>query len=316
LIELKKLCRASDWQSNSDLQVLTQLKDQLSSSQEPAFITEIAFTRDVWKAFVLDRSLEAVFISSLESSKSFAKDRIYLDLLDAGTMHSCKFSQPLAANVLEYLQVHKLSSRNLVKLTAFMKAQSVVNPMIIDAIANRFSKEELDCVDLMRFVLKTYNSMPISYELEDTAKEKLSLVISHLTITEAVDALALFSKSEVRHFMLPHIHLINRLTAVSTASLSPSRQLNLLLCLVKLRRRQLFIDEELLKGLASKVYNCLVVESIRSLEILAKSLSEINFEEGGVYDRLREHAKHIGSESEFLDYLCLTAAPWIQLLRD
>lgn len=312
---LQKFCKMKDWESTDQTELIGKVKTALQTNDSYVMM-ELPLIRDFWKAFALDPSLEAVYLEKLRSAKTYTKSRIYLTLIDKGINYPNKLSNTLSSEAVDFFRpkVGEMPSLQLVQLTQFMKAQAVTDYHCLDRIATRFATESnIDIVHLTKFVLKTYSRNPISFELEAYTKEKISLNLHHFKLSEAVDALALFAKSEIRQYMQTHIQLLNKFDQYTIRGLSYPKQLSLLLSLVKLRRKQLPIKDAFLTQLASRVYTKLIAQSATQLEIFARALSEINFEEDGAFVKLKEDIKAFGSESEFLNYLCLTASPRIQV---
>mmetsp|Transcript_9017 Transcript_9017/g.17388 ORF Transcript_9017/g.17388 Transcript_9017/m.17388 type:complete len:228 (+) Transcript_9017:3-686(+) len=184
IIQLRKLTQAGSIDLTSHEALLSSIKEHISSKENSVFLQEFTTIPDLWKVLNADPSLEELLLEKIVNDKEYSKIRTFASLMLRGCVFPVLYSSKFSGSIVNYYspKVQTLTPQYLAKLAGFMKSQNCFDWMCVDSMAKRFMNENFYLGDLISFILKTYRSNPITFELEAFAKEKIRANISSMRL--------------------------------------------------------------------------------------------------------------------------------------
>ncbi|CAG9316575.1 unnamed protein product [Blepharisma stoltei] len=209
--------------------------------------------------------------------------------------------------------IEHFSWNELTKIVRFMKRNDYYDYWLLDKITQKFIYNDPSFEPLINYLNLTWTHEPISLELVYNFRQIISKSSLEIPIYNIPQILNLLIKSGAKYNMLNILNLLERVDSISIRKLKTSDQITLLIALVKCRRNQIFVNQEVFDALAEIIKKGIKRHDAECLVIIGKFFAELDYCDVELFKSIKETADKFGEADELLEYL-LKTSPEIQVI--
>jgi len=293
---------------------LEEFKLILETQERLTYIKTILKYRNSWKLFAHSEEFKETYLKELELLSLENKKELIASLLELGISKKVFLEKDNTVILNHVNQISKLDWGLIKKVSLFMKVNNFYNWALVDKIAQKCLSEKPQISTLVLFLRCTWKSGPVNYELEQNFRERIARELNYVSKTDIPHTLNLLLRSGVKHQMFTILKLLSQVTPDYIESLKSHQLLLVLFSLVKCRRHQIQVPDNLFEVISCQIKDSIHQRNSKQIDIIARGFSEINFKDGHLYHQLKQKAESLGDPSEFLQYLIDSVEPSIETI--